>query len=828
MMFFNAILLGGIAALAIPLVIHLLNRSRYRVIPWGAMHLIDDLVQVNSRRLEWKSLLLLLLRCAIPVVLALCMARPLLTAWKTAGGDGQAAVVMLVDNSLSMDAPAMGDGMTASSPSSDAGSVPPGAEAARRPSSAVDRSALEAAKQQAATILQQMDRSTQWSVISIGGSPMNLTEGSTRDDGEALRQLRSIRGGHGSSDTLAAVRAALEQLDRSTQTQQHILLLSDFQQSQVDPLSDPLRAVIKDELQRRATKPLLTLLPIARRDGTNRSIHLESDAVPVTGIDQPFEVRVAVDNHDDQPVSGLIVSLEADGVVLTSKSIDIGSRSTSQQTFFCRFPTPGTHVVSARLIESDAVAGDNQSFMAVRVPPTLDVLLVDSQPQAPGLDGETAFLQIAVSPQTIGQTRGTDLMRSQRIDPDQISDALLAESDVVVLANIARLRDDVAQRLEQFVRGGGGLVVFAGDQLDVNWYHQRWVDDPARRFLPMRWGPRSTPASRGTPSVAVDRQVYAHPALQGFNRSANGKLESIELNEWLTLQGVEGESSQAGAGKDLSALEQAQATTSAGEGNGGTNPPLWMAKLTDGSIWFAERRVGEGVVVQCSSAVDDDWSNLPRRPVFVPLMQELMRYGALTSVPPMNVSTGDPILMLPDLSDPPTRELTPQSGDSQRPVAIELPDGTNQWMQPPMDDPSDRPDASQAAASADSNNSLQRILASKRQRLDPSTLWTFAAARQSGVYRVTGLNESPQFAVARAERNESVLKTIDRNGLDQLADQLGASVAGSADEFLRVAAEREHGKEIWRWLWALLIVLLFAEILLQQWLRRLRRQGVTA
>ncbi len=104
MSFLNIFLLGGAAAFLAPLLIHLLNRTRFQSVDWGAMHLLESAIQVNSRRMQWESLLLLLMRCLIPLLLAFCLARPVLTAVQLAGlsGSGRASVFLL-DDSFSMD-----------------------------------------------------------------------------------------------------------------------------------------------------------------------------------------------------------------------------------------------------------------------------------------------------------------------------------------------------------------------------------------------------------------------------------------------------------------------------------------------------------------------------------------------------------------------------------------------------------------------------------------------------------------------------------------------------------------------------------------------------
>lgn len=102
MTFLNALLAFGATAFTVPLIIHLLNRSKYLTIDWGAMQFLDSSVKVNSRRVQWKQLLLLLIRCLIPILLALAMARPLLQSWKDNSGSTPMSLAVLLDDSLSM------------------------------------------------------------------------------------------------------------------------------------------------------------------------------------------------------------------------------------------------------------------------------------------------------------------------------------------------------------------------------------------------------------------------------------------------------------------------------------------------------------------------------------------------------------------------------------------------------------------------------------------------------------------------------------------------------------------------------------------------------
>ena len=74
MQFLNPALLAGTLLFAVPLLIHLLNKQRHKRRPWAAMDFLLRAFQKQRNRLRNENLLLLLLRCLIPILLALAVA----------------------------------------------------------------------------------------------------------------------------------------------------------------------------------------------------------------------------------------------------------------------------------------------------------------------------------------------------------------------------------------------------------------------------------------------------------------------------------------------------------------------------------------------------------------------------------------------------------------------------------------------------------------------------------------------------------------------------------------------------------------------------------
>ena len=104
MNFLNTAILVGLAAGAIPLIIHLFHKSRFKVVKWGATHLLSTVVRTNQKRIKIEQWILLAIRCAIPILLALMMARPMWHAGSGLLGERPTATVVLLDNSYSMEA----------------------------------------------------------------------------------------------------------------------------------------------------------------------------------------------------------------------------------------------------------------------------------------------------------------------------------------------------------------------------------------------------------------------------------------------------------------------------------------------------------------------------------------------------------------------------------------------------------------------------------------------------------------------------------------------------------------------------------------------------
>src|SRR6266446_5318564 len=101
--FLNILMLFGLAAVAIPPLIHLLSRRRYEVVDWGAMQFLQ-VSETTRRRLLIEEVLLMLLRMGLIAILVLALAGPFLASTLLArlGGQSSRDIVLIFDGSYSM------------------------------------------------------------------------------------------------------------------------------------------------------------------------------------------------------------------------------------------------------------------------------------------------------------------------------------------------------------------------------------------------------------------------------------------------------------------------------------------------------------------------------------------------------------------------------------------------------------------------------------------------------------------------------------------------------------------------------------------------------
>jgi hypothetical protein len=610
MTFLNAILLAGAAAFLIPLIIHLLNRRRVQRVTWGAMNLLREALRQRKRNLKIEQLLLLLTRLAIPIVLAVCLARPVMNWFREFTGANKSSLVVLLDNSFSTRAPGAGG------------------------------TARDRARDDLRRILENLPRGSEANLI-LAGSPARplLDQPSTILD-EISNTLQSEPSLAGPLALHDAFQMAGAELKRMSHPAKEVLLISDFQQSDWRHVAEGGGLASLEALKKESPAPQITFYRVAGDLQENLSVAAVEPSAFVVARGQTLALRTRLQNHGPRAYQDIAVHLEADGARLRTSRVSVAPNAETVFTLTHAFDTAGDHSLTVR-IEGDSFPDDNASSLVVPVREQVNCLILgDLQAKSAPLEGPADFLQLALEPHLSASAKSLkDVIHATKSDFRRFNDKSLIGMEVVILSNVEKAAGKLVSDLEDFVRRGGGLIIFAGPAVDARAYDQDFWKN-GQGLLPCVIKGAGH-VEEGQAPARILSQRHTHPATGYFNDARGLRLQDAAFQHWLKFERIEGESRV-------------------------------LLTLDRGDAFMVEKPFGKGRVIAVSSTASALWNNLPLQPVFVPLMQRLVTYLAVQDSGPQSQICGTPLhLTFPKdqwresfvLTDPLNRahELTPQS-----------------------------------------------------------------------------------------------------------------------------------------------------------------------
>lgn len=573
MTFLNAILLAGAAAFLIPLIIHLLNKRKVVTVRWGAMHLLQEVIRQRKRKMKIEQLLLLITRISIPIVLALCLARPVLTALRSLGLGGSSLIVML-DDSFSMRAPA---------------------EKATLPGNSV----ADQARADLQQITEALPGGSSAQIVLSGGTPRPLFDQATSSLDLVPKKLADVPSMSGPVSANDAFQAATSAMKDATNAAREIVIVSDFQEADWKSIAEGGALPALENLSKQEPKPQITFYRIGSDLAENLSIASADLSALVAAETQPIGLRVRIKNHGKRPWQDIPVHLEADGARLRTARVSLAPEGEAVLSFTHAFDSVGDHSLSVRL-EGDSFTDDNAFHSVVQIRNQLNVLLIEGSSGAAPLEGDTDFVELALTPHTAAADSLKDLIRTRKVDLRKLRADDFKQVEVVIMANIPKLQGKSLSDLEKFVRDGGGLLVFGGPDCDLDWYN-RDFHRKGEGLLPSIIKGLARAEFADSPARLL-MQRLTHPSMLYFNDARGGRLQDAEFRHWFEFARDEAESESSPIQRIL---------------NLDRNVPL-----------LVEKPYGQGRVIAAATTANAEWTSLPLQPFFVPLMQRLTTYLA--------------------------------------------------------------------------------------------------------------------------------------------------------------------------------------------------------
>ena len=465
----------GLAALAIPILVHLVHKERKETTPFPSLMFLLRTPYQHSRRQRIRDWLLFLTRAMVFILLVAAFSRPVFdrppAAGAAAAGGGR-EVVILLDRSFSMQ---VGDRW----------------------------SRAQAEARQAIDALGTADRGT---IILFADQARVVRE--EPDGRQALRAaIDSASPGDAATKYAPALILARRTLAESSLPKKEVIVISDYQRSGWDVGEDA----------RLASGTTITPVDVASTDVTDRAVRAVELRRSMADGRERITVTARVSNVGPA-ARGIEARLEVAGRTVATNRLDLGADAGGTVTFE-PMAIPETPQQAAIRITPDAVPSDDVLHFILERAPSIPVLVVNGV--APD-DDRDVYLQRALE---IGVRPSFDVTIRRAT---QLSAADLAGKRLVIMNNAQWPGGDMGQRIATFVQNGGGMLVVAGDAVTATSWPAR-----ANGLLPVAPGDvKDRLADKGAVLGAIDR---SHPALSLFANAQSGDLSAARFYRYRTI-----------------------------------------------------------------------------------------------------------------------------------------------------------------------------------------------------------------------------------------------------------------------------------------------------
>ncbi|MFL5342230.1 MAG: BatA domain-containing protein [Gemmataceae bacterium] len=523
---------AGTLLISSPIIIHLINRMRYRRVRWAAMEFLLRSQKRNRRRIIIEQIILLLLRILLVLLFGFLLARFL---GALAGPQQNTVHVVLLD-----DTPSMADGHREEGQAFDA------FKQAKKAIGEIAEMASQATTPQGLVLIRLSDLAEQ-------RQPYKIERLNSSTVAELQTKLADYEVSNLHVDLQRGLEEAQAVFENFPQERRLLHVVSDFRA--VDwsgTKADAARQALDHIKKTKVDVHLIdTAFPV-RSDSQRTALYHDNLAVvdftPETRIVaryMPVEFQVGVANYSSAERKNVRVTVRVRGAERQDGSFTLPSVPANTVTtgnFLLTFDQLGANPISVNLENEEAgLAIDNVRFAAVEVRERVPLLLVEGDPKTRGTpEGDGYYLNSLFSE----STRGFNVLVKA---PNDIEKLDLDQFPTIFLLNVPRLSDPAVARLEKYVRGGGGVAFFLGGEVKPDFYNALYKKGEGLFPAPIADKPTEPPTDPGARLIAMFSnplpKIYprneAHPVFNRIYRDEKTKTLSRENSKYLIFANVD-------------------------------------------------------------------------------------------------------------------------------------------------------------------------------------------------------------------------------------------------------------------------------------------------
>jgi hypothetical protein len=409
MSFLAPAFLVGLLAIAVPVLIHLIQRERLRTVEFPSLMFLRKIPYQSVRRRRIRHWMLLAMRIAALALIVAAFARPFIRGRQAVAQSSSTAreVVVLLDRSYSM-----GYGTH-----------------------------WERARRAAADTVRGLGGADRVSLVLFGtGAEMAVR--STTDRAPVVAAIDSAQVGAGGTRFGPALKLAQSVLAESRLARREIVLVSDFQRSawkREDAIS---------------LSPGTSFKPVSVAETPTSNVVLLTTTLTRGSFagQERVTVAAALSNHGSAPAHPA-VTLEIEGRTIQTEDVELAADGSGSVTFApVSLPAQGTR--GTVRVASDLLSQDNTAHFVAAPAQSIATLIVE-RPDA----GRDASLYLR---RALGVGRAP-VFETKVVGVNQIREEDWLGRQVVIFNDVP-VTTTLAARARRFVESGGGLLAVFGDR----------------------------------------------------------------------------------------------------------------------------------------------------------------------------------------------------------------------------------------------------------------------------------------------------------------------------------------------------------------------------
>lgn len=464
MSFLTPFFLLGILAIAIPIILHLINFRKPKKQAFSTLVFFKQLQKSSMKRLKLKKRILLAIRVLAILLLALALARPMLSPGTGLNiGSGSVLYMILLENG-----PAM-------SQIDERGPL-------------ID-TAVEAVKE----LINAASSEDRFLIYNTHGALLQQEEMGAAQARQLLNNLEPVNAGNFLDARLTQLISRAGATDRENRSLYVVGRGSEELESKMDGFT--ANASFNLELMP------LTLVQTGEEPASNVAITAIRSSNQIVAGGRPVSIDVEIQNMGERGVFNYFLSVETGDEIAGQYQVNLEPGQTSVYTFEVIPPQAGS-LTGRAVLEGDAISFDNQRYFAFELPEARNILLIT--PETAG-NGRVSWIE----PVFEAARRSTGSVDLRRTNWDGFSPSMEQQApDAIILEGVRDIPEYAWTELLSFVQQGGGLVIFPGEGGTPDRFNRFLERANAGRFTGLIGDP-----GRFEAVAQVGRIVRGHPIL---------------------------------------------------------------------------------------------------------------------------------------------------------------------------------------------------------------------------------------------------------------------------------------------------------------------------